>query len=120
MTESTLLYRQIHPAWVREGRVTSQAFRPTAKDRKRLSVHDGDQISAEESWRRHTLKYRSAGVQAVTVAECRPLPVRPDPRPFPEHVVIDFTGCSRSETRRAAQRLAAAARQRGWAYWPAS
>ena len=43
MTPDTLLFRQVNPGWIREGRVTSQAFKPTAKDEKKLSVYDGDQ-----------------------------------------------------------------------------
>ena len=47
MTGTTLLLRQIHPSFVQDGRVTSQAFRPTPKDESLLSVYDGDQITPE-------------------------------------------------------------------------
>lgn len=72
MTSGTLLFRQVNPSWVKLGRITSQAFMPTAKDRGRLSTYDGDRITAENSWRHYTreLGFRSAGVLAVTVGEC--------------------------------------------------
>ncbi len=54
MTPDTLLLRQIHPSFVQDGRVTSQAFRPTPKDELRLSVDDGDRVGAEASWKRFT------------------------------------------------------------------
>lgn len=33
-----LLHRQVHPNWIRDGRITSQAFRPTKKDDNKLSI----------------------------------------------------------------------------------
>jgi hypothetical protein len=50
MTGATFLLRQVHPSFVQAGRVTSQAFRPTPKDRSLLSVYDGDQITPEAAW----------------------------------------------------------------------
>jgi hypothetical protein len=38
LNDTTLLHRQINPSWVQQGRVTSQAFRPTPKDESKLSV----------------------------------------------------------------------------------
>jgi hypothetical protein len=71
VTDETLLLRQIHPVFIQNDRVTSQAFRPTPKDHGQLSVYDGDMISAEESWKHHTgLGLESEGVLAVTVREC--------------------------------------------------
>src|SRR5260221_13978529 len=100
MTLQTLLYRQIHPVWVQGNRVTSQAFRPMPKDRQLLSVYDGDQISPQASWRHFTsdLGFASVGVMAITVGEYakEQLPARPDPEPFPEHAVVDFSGLTNS------------------------
>jgi catechol 2,3-dioxygenase-like lactoylglutathione lyase family enzyme len=45
MTEATLLLRQIHPHFVKLGRPTSAAVRPTPKDEHKLSVYDGDLIT---------------------------------------------------------------------------
>ena len=94
MRPSTLLFRHVHPSWIQDGEVSSQAFRPTPKDNHRLSVYDGDQIDAESSWVHFTqsLGLESAGALAVTVLECtdEALSVEADPEPFPEHVVVNF------------------------------
>ena len=73
MTDLTLLHRQVNPSWVHLGRVTSQAFKPTPKDNRRLSVYDGDQVTAHRAWSHYTgdLGFTSIGVLAVTVSECR-------------------------------------------------
>lgn len=123
MNRDALLFRQIHPNFIdRGGRVTSQAFKPFPRDDNRLSVYDGDQITAEDAWRHyvHTLNNASAGVMAVTVAECRDHDLRPehDPDPFPQHAVIDFSGLSKKCIRSAAKKLAACADRRGWQYGP--
>lgn len=70
MKSGTLLFRQVNPSWMKLGRVTSQAFKPTPKDRGRLSAYDGDRMTAEKAWRHYTMElgYRSVGVLAVTVA----------------------------------------------------
>ncbi|MCF7853527.1 MAG: hypothetical protein K9N51_01920 [Candidatus Pacebacteria bacterium] len=121
MIDETLLHRQVHPMMLQEGRVTSQVFRPTPKDDKKLSVYDGDQIDAEEAWEHFTgtLGFESAGVMAVTVAECKEegLPAIADPDPFPEHVLVDFSDFSENQIRRKAKRLKAAAENRGWQYF---
>jgi len=120
MSGSTLLYRQVHPSWVQLGRVTSQAFRPTPKDQKKLSAYDGDQITAKRAWLHYTstLGLASVGVLAVTTDECRlvGLSVEPDPKPFPEHVLIDFTLFQENEIKSIAKRLKAHADLRGWQY----
>lgn len=123
MTPDTLLYRQIHPSWLKEGRATSQAFRPTPKDDNHLSVYDGDQIGAAAAWRHYTLTLMltSAGVVAVTLNECRQqqLTVVPDPLPdFAEHTLIDFSSRSANQARHVARQLARAANARGWQFQP--
>ena len=67
MTGATFLFRQVHPSFVQAGRVTSQVFRPTPKDQSLLSVYDGDQITAEDSWTHFTSQEHctSAGVLAL-------------------------------------------------------
>jgi hypothetical protein len=98
MTEATMLFRQVHPTFVQLGRVTSQAFRPTPKDEKRLSVYDGDLIEPEAAWVHYTseLAFASDGVMALTVAEfgSESLPAVSDPAPFPEHVIVDYSAFS--------------------------
>lgn len=120
MTAATLLHRQVNPAWIQAGRITSQVFKPTPKDEKRLSVYDGDQITAEGAWGHFTrsLGHLSIGVVAVTVGECNQheLPVEPDPKPFREHVVIKFDDCNNSQVEKKAKHLKKAAESRGWQY----
>jgi len=120
MTGDTLLLRQVNPSWIQEGRITSQVFRPTPKDKKRLSVYDGDLITAEKAWKHFTneLQFASVGVMAVTVHECNAqnLPAAPDPEPFPAHAVIKFDNLSPSQIAKKAKHLKKAAETRGWQY----
>ena len=85
MTEDTMLLRQVHPSWVQQGRVTSQAFRPTPKDKHMLSVYDGDMTTPADSWTHFCgiLGFQSIGVMAVTVGECSTLELPARPRAFP-------------------------------------
>lgn len=120
MTPSTHLRRQVHPSWIQAGRVTSQVFKPTPKDHERLSVYDGDLISAEDSWSHFTqeMQFSSVGVLAVTVQECtrQGLQAEPDPQPFPEHAVIRFDGYPKAQVARKAKYLKHYAEKRGWQY----
>jgi hypothetical protein len=105
---------------VQQGHVTSQVFRPTPKDEKKLSVYDGDQITAENAWIHFTekLRYKSIGVLAISVGELKAhsLPSKPDPAPFPEHVVIDFTGVVENQIIKKAKYIRGLAVSRGWLY----
>jgi hypothetical protein len=120
MNEATLLLRQIHPSFVQDKRPSSQAFRPTPKDEKKLSVYDGDQITPGNAWQHYTgdLGLHSCGVMAVSVVECRALdlPVNPEPEHFPEHALIDFSAHSKGATEKKAKLLKAKAESRGWLY----
>jgi hypothetical protein len=123
MTAQTLLLRQIHPGWLQNNRVTSQAFRPTSKDNGLLSAYDGDLITPEAAWRHFTTEpgRLSSGVYAVSVAECSTLglPARSDPTAFAEHAVIDFTGVGSSAADKKAKALRNQAEARGWLFQPA-
>ncbi len=120
MNNTTLLLRQIHPNFVQGGRLSSQAFRPTPKDEKKLSVYDGDQISPIDAWEHYTseLKCQSCGIMAVSMAECNVLhlPVISDPIPFQEHALIDFSAYSNRETEKKAKLLRTKAEARNWLY----
>lgn len=123
MTDNTLLHRQVHQSWVQDGRVTSLAFRPTPKDQRKLSVYDGDQISAAKAWEHFTsvLHLSSVGVLAVSNGECRSLSlsVEPDPKEFQEHVLIDFSSRrTEKEVVRVSKQLRSLADVRGWQYVP--
>jgi hypothetical protein len=118
MIDATIVYRQIHPTFVQAGFPTSQAFRPTPKDESKLSVYDGDQITAENAFHRYIndLNLSSVGVMGMTVAQCaaESLAVRSDPEPFQEHAVIDFSGLSDKDCRTKSKKLQSKAVQRWW------
>lgn len=120
MNPETMLLRQIHPIFVQGNKVTSQAFRPTTKDKNELSVYDGDMISPESAWEHFIAQPNcsSVGVMGVTVEECSSLHLltKSDPKPFPEHVVIDFSSFSKSSIDMKAKQLRANAEARGWLY----
>ena len=120
MQPNTLLLRQINRSFVQSGRVSSQAFRPTAKDNGKLSEYDGDIVSPETCWNHFTSApgCSSAGVMAVSYFECElhELPVIEDRIPFPEHCSIDFSAHNNSAIDRKAKVITALARDRGWLY----
>jgi hypothetical protein len=120
MRPETLLLRQIHPNFVQQGRVTSQAFRPTPKDEHQLSVDNGDRIDAQSSWRRFTSNSlcTSAGVMAVSNGECaaQQLQVVEDAFPYPEHCSVDFSPHGKSAVEKTAKQLSHLARVRGWLF----
>ena len=123
MQASTLLLRQVHPSWFKEGHVLSIAFRPFPKDEGLLSAYDGDLIQPEPSYVHYTQKlgYASAGVWAVSLAEAEAceLSARPDPLPdFPEHAVIDFTLHAEKQQKAKSKILAAKAEARGYLFAP--
>ena len=120
MNAETCLLRQVHPSFIQMNRITSQVFKPRPTNFNRLSAYDGDQISAEAAWQHYTetLGFKSAGIVAITVADCtsQGLQVHPDPQDFPEHVLVDFGGLERRRIETVAKRFRAAAEERGWLY----
>lgn len=122
MNSDTLLLRQIHRSHLQAGQVASWAFRPSPKDLGLLSVYDGDLISPAEPFAHYTtvLGLTSDGVAGVTRQECESLSLdaRPDPEPFPEHAVIDFTSLPRKDIERKSRVLRDHAFRRGWLYQP--
>ena len=121
MNDSTLVMRQINSAWMQDGQVTSQAFRPFPKDDGLLSVYDGDMIEPPAAHSHFTTKlgFGSIGIQAVRVDECADLelPARPDPLPdFDEHAVIDFTAHGKKAIKSKAKLLRSKAAERGWLF----
>lgn len=120
MNDATLLLRQIHPSFLQNGRPSSQAFRPTPKDERQLSVYDGDMKLPSDAWDHYSnaLGLASYGVMAVSVAECidLALSVVSDPAPFPEHALIDFSDYGKSVIEKKAKQLRVQAEARGWLF----
>ncbi len=128
---TSLLLRQAHPHFMDGDRITSQVFLPFPKDEGRLSVYDGDQISAEESHRHYThiLGHSSHSVWGVSGKEVDEtgLSSVADPLPdFPAHALIDFRATAsllrltEKDFRKFAKRLKALADSRGCLYQPGS
>jgi hypothetical protein len=114
----------VHPGFVRDGRPSSQAFRPTPKDDSRLSVARASRTTAKAAFELYTAArgLASAGTWGVTVAECRaqalvvrpdPLTAPPEPVPDPAHAIVDFGGVSKSQQEAKGARLARCAVARG-------
>lgn len=121
MKEDTPLLRQVHPSFIQDGRVSSQAFRPTPKDDKKLSVYDGHAIAAPDAFEHYTksLNQSSVGVMAVTCQECAQLELEAMDDPlenFPEHAVIDFSPYGTNATEKKAKILRKRAEERDWLF----
>ena len=113
MTDKTHLLRQVHPNFIHNGEVGSIAFRPNENDEGLLSVYDGDLATPEASHKHYTevQKRKSAGVMAVTVAECTTLALPAASSPLPE-----FDAHTRISISPAATKSRSGARARS--YWP--
>ena len=113
IADTTPLHRQLVHNWIRNGRVTSQGFKPTRKDNNVLSLAHGDVVSPAESQQRHRARgYQSDAVATLTGADCRQVELRPihDGDPTPEHVSMPYPpDASNSQRNDVARRLAARA-----------
>lgn len=123
MNEDTLLFRQVHPDFIRDGQLTSQAFCPSSKDNGKLSVYDGDQISARDAYEHYTQSqgYKSDSVWVVTKKETDSEGALASPDPledFPAHSIIDFGASSKGKCRSLAKKLRTFAIQHGCQYSP--
>ena len=118
MTPETLLLRQVHPSFMQDEKLTSQAFFPFPKDDGQLSVYDGDQISADASHAHfvNILRNQSCGVWGVACSEVEDsgLASKADPLPdFAAHALIDFGSKTEKACRIIAKKLRARAVERG-------
>lgn len=115
--------RQVHPKFINDGKLSSQAFSPFLKDNGKLSVYDGRLISPEQSFVHYTqcLCLASVGVWGVSVFEVLEtgLTHRPDPLPdSPAHALIVFETVTVNERRKMAKKLKIFAEKRGCMYVP--
>jgi len=123
MQPTTLLLRQVHPKWLKDGQVLSVAFRPFPKDDGLLSVYDGDLILPEASWNHFsvTLGHSSSGVWAVSVRETEAcgLAARAEVEGhFSENAIIDFTTLNEKQQKAQSKILATKAEERGCRFKP--
>ncbi len=115
MLAETLLYRQINPNFIDNGRISSQVFvitsavfKPTPKDNDLLSVYNGEKFSPESAHAHFTeLGLKSVGVAAITNLECviENLEVINDNDPFEGHCSVDFSGKSSNQKDKIAKKL---------------
>lgn len=118
-----LLWRNVHPSWIDDGKVSSQAFRPTRKDAGRLSTARSSKVSAAQHFEEHTGRgLQSGGVWAVTVGDASNVSLTciydehslELPTPVPTgHTSIDFIGLTDREVRKAGGVLRDRAEDRG-------
>ena len=119
-----LLLRQVHPAFLQAGRVSSQAFCPSRNHGFKLSVSVRSKTEPGQAYRLHVDEkgLASAGVWAVSVEECErcDLAVHEDPVetpvPDPAHAYIDFTNLTNGQRKARSQLLAGYANERGCLY----
>ena len=93
MRPDTTLYRQIPNPWIKNGTITTQAFKPTTKDENKLSLAHGGMITAQESMDRHRKDgFKSDGVASLLVAEFQEVDIEPvlDGKPYRDHVSAPF------------------------------
>lgn len=123
MTPATVLLRQVHPNFIPAGELSSQAFLPFPKDDGKLSVYDGDQITAEASLQHYTQvqQLSSHSVWGITSGEVSGVGLSSSADPleeFPSHAIVDFGGKPEKECRKLAKKLKALALQRGCLFRP--
>jgi hypothetical protein len=123
------LLRQVHPNFMRDGRPSSQAWKPMKKDEGLLSVARGALSDPKAAFEHHTqvLGLTSAGTWSVSVGECAaedlkaysdPLEATSSAPADPAHAVIDFTSLSNSRVEAKATRLGRCASARGCLHSP--
>ncbi len=121
-----LLFRQVHPKYMNEGRFTPDVFLLSSSDYGLLSVAHAAKTSAEEAYHRHINWGRATvAVVAVSVSECEEyaVPAYEDPTDDDAaHAVIDHRAFladdKKKERRRIREMLTLKADERGIAYRP--
>lgn len=113
-----ILFRQVHPNFVHEGRVGSEAFRPSRKDEGKLSVALSSRTSAADAFMLHTEKlgFQSAGTWGLAVAEVERVGLEAfaDPQDGDQaHGIINFVGIGRGRCEALSKLLVQHATKRG-------
>ena len=127
--DDELLFRQIHPQFMTNGRISSQAFAASASHQGKLSVDRQSLTTPQESYELYTMGFKKAscGVYGLSVGEVRQndLSAFPDPLEAdanlpanPAHAVVDMQSLSVNKMRKVAKKLAKMARTRGALYRP--
>ena len=114
---SEVLYRQVHPSWIKpNGSFSSQVFKPTPKDKGCLSVDRSSKISAHTSFEGHQSFGVSVAILGVTVGRVTDVGLASFDDVLadkPAHSYIDMTGKSRGQIEGLAGKLRDVAVDRG-------
>jgi|ERR1043165_268038 hypothetical protein len=117
-----LLHRNVHPLFVLDNRITSQAFLLKKEDLGQLSVQQNSKASAKVAYERYTaLGYQSAGVWSVAIAECDELTLKAYDDPLDNddsHSIVDLTAYIPKQARKRTDKLSRKAQDRGCQYKP--
>lgn len=103
-----LLYRQVHPNFVQEGKPASLAFRPNSGDEGKMSSDRSSLVTAKASFDSYVRQRASAGVWAINVQECtdQNLACFPDPVEGNEaHSIVDFNGIEEKNWEKVSKKL---------------
>ena len=119
INQDTRLHRHLLQEWIRDGRLSSQAFKLSQSDIRiareegttpGVSAEHGGMITAQEAHKRRRQDgKRSDGVATITGGNCRQLGLDPvhDAQDTPEHVSILFPArCTGNQNDRIGRRLA--------------
>lgn len=118
-----VMYRQIHPNYMKKGLPASNRFMPSGRDQNKLSVDRGSMLSPAESHAAYTSNgLQSAAVYGVSVGDFREekISTRPDPveaahdKPGnPAHALADYAPHDEVAQKQIALRLCGKAISRG-------
>ena len=88
MNTSYNLLRQVHPSFLKDGKLLSQAFFPFPKDKGKLSAYDERLISPVKSYMHYTqeLGLNSEGVWGVSNVEVHETGLTHEADPLPIHL----------------------------------
>lgn len=119
-----MLFRQVHPTQFPDGQISSEAFKPSVRDKDMLSTLR-EHVGPEEAYRRWTEDkgFKSVGTYAVTVEEVTNEELRAidDAAEMgePDHASIDFTQIDgKGKKKQAGRMLRDAAAARGCLHRP--
>jgi hypothetical protein len=117
-----LLHRNVHPQFILDDRITSQAFLLKKEDLGKLSVQQNSKASAKVAYERYTaLGYESVGVWSVTIAECDEFDLKAYDDPIDKddsHSIVDLTAYTFKQARKHTDKFSRKARDRGCQYSP--
>jgi hypothetical protein len=119
---SELLHRNVHPKFILDNRITSQAFLLKKEDCGALSVQQNSMASPKVAYERYTSReFESGGVWSVTVAECDELELKVYDDPIEKddsHSIVDLTAYSNKQARKYTDKLSRKAQDKGCQYHP--